>query len=96
MQDCGYCGASFEGREAYVRHLATAHESTELSRIDARLVAEYEARPAFAEGRERLRSALDGPAALGTMRLPIGRLELLQLAALACLATLAAGGVLAL
>ncbi|MFB6074792.1 MAG: C2H2-type zinc finger protein [Haloarculaceae archaeon] len=93
--ECRYCHASFGDRDAYVRHLATAHEPNELSSIDARLVERYEAKPVFAEQRGRLRDALVGPSAFGSMRLPIGRRKLAQLSVLAVIATLAVAGGLA-
>lgn len=37
MADCDYCGQSFDGEEAYLRHLRDAHEG-ELSPIDSRRV----------------------------------------------------------
>lgn len=100
--DCRYCGASFGDREAYVRHLATAHEPSELSRVDARLVERREPNglvsgsSGLSNGRERVRSFLGGRATAGSMRLPVGRGELMGLSALAVAAAVVVGTVLAL
>lgn len=39
MPDCSYCGASFDGEEAYLAHLEREHED-ELGRIDRRRIGE--------------------------------------------------------
>ncbi|WP_436923366.1 DUF3105 domain-containing protein [Halosimplex amylolyticum] len=41
MPDCDYCGATFDGEEAYLDHLAAEHEG-ELRSIDQRRVADRE------------------------------------------------------
>jgi hypothetical protein len=40
MPDCHYCDESFADEEAYLDHLATSHDESELSRIDQRRVAD--------------------------------------------------------
>jgi len=94
--ECRYCGAAFADREAYVRHLATAHERSELSRLDARLADRHESDPALADERERVRSFLDARGRVGSMRLPLGRAAVVELTLLALLATVLVGLVLAL
>lgn len=42
MEECSYCGRSFDDEEAYTAHLAADHEG-ELGAIDRRRVEEYEA-----------------------------------------------------
>ena len=41
MEECSYCGESFEGEDAYLGHLADEHEG-ELRAIDQRRVEEYD------------------------------------------------------
>lgn len=41
MPDCDYCGATFDGEDAYLDHLAADHEG-ELGSIDERRVADHE------------------------------------------------------
>jgi len=38
MPDCNYCDESFADEDAYIKHLDTAHDEGELSRIDRRRV----------------------------------------------------------
>lgn len=45
MEECSYCGQSFDDEEAYLAHLADEHER-ELSAIDRRRVEGYEAEQA--------------------------------------------------
>jgi hypothetical protein len=40
MPECTYCQESFDGEEAYLDHLRTDHEESELSRIDRRRVSD--------------------------------------------------------
>ncbi|MFB6078041.1 MAG: hypothetical protein ABEJ80_03570 [Halarchaeum sp.] len=94
-ESCRYCGSSLPDRDAYVRHLATAHEPDELSTVDRRLAEAYEVDPALSAERERVRSLLDGPAAIGSIRLPVGRSALARLCVLALASTAVAAGALA-
>lgn len=41
MPECNYCDASFEQEGAYLEHLHTEHDESELSRIDRRRVADH-------------------------------------------------------
>lgn len=94
--DCQYCGASFIDRDAYVRHLATAHESDELSPIDARRVKNYQPESMLADEREYIHSHLTERMGLTGVRLPVGRGEFAQLTIIALLASFFASLVLAL
>jgi hypothetical protein len=41
MPDCNYCEESFSDEDAYLEHLAEAHDEDELSRIDQRRVGQH-------------------------------------------------------
>jgi len=41
MPDCNYCEESFADEDAYLDHLAEAHDDSELSRIDQRRVEQH-------------------------------------------------------
>jgi len=93
--ECRYCGASFGDDDAYVRHLSTAHEAAELSRVDARLVEHVGNESGLAGGRSRVASFLGERGNRGSMRLPLRPAAIVELSALALLASVVVGLVLA-